>query len=169
VDWGWSERLKPPTGDWHGRAQRRIWVRERPLGAFSDRQEPTTSERCSDRESVPGRTPLSGRSSRCSHDLFPLRGVPIQSLGLRPPLMCLLPRESRRPKTLWLVASRHFRVSIRLDLGTTPKTGSDLRGVCNLFRSPRALQQPPANRRLPSRSCTRKRAPLQRAVGCHSL
>jgi hypothetical protein len=166
---GMERAAETAEGGWHGRAQRRFWVRNRPPGAFSGRLEPTTTERCSDRESVLGRPPLSGHSSRCSHDLSPLRGVPIQPLGLRPPLMCLLGRGSRRPKTRWLVVSRHFRVSIRLDLGTTPKTGSDLRGVCNLFRSPKALQQPPASRRLPSRSCTRKRAPLQRAVGCHSL
>ena len=35
------------------------------------------------------RTPLGVRSSRCSPDLFPLRGVPTQPLGLRPPLRCL--------------------------------------------------------------------------------
>ena len=34
---------------------------------------------------------LLGRcSSRCSHDLCPLRGLPAQPLGFRPPLMCLL-------------------------------------------------------------------------------
>jgi hypothetical protein len=76
-------------------------------------------------------------TSRCSHDLSPLRGVPSQSLGLRPPLMRLLRHEPQRPKTRCLVASRHFRVSIRLGLGATPKTGSNLRGVCNLIRSPR--------------------------------
>jgi hypothetical protein len=89
--------------------------------------------------------PLGTHPSRCSLDLFPLRGVPIQPLGLRPPLMCLLDQEPRRPKTRWRMASPHYRVSIRLNLGTTPKTGSDLLGVCHLFRSPRTLQQSRAN------------------------
>jgi hypothetical protein len=127
--------------------------------------EPTTSERCSDRESVPDRAPLGPRPSRCSHDLFPHRGLPIQSLGLRPPLMCLLPHRPSRPKTRRPVASRHFRVSIRLGLGATPKTGSNLLEVCNLFRSPETLRQPPANRRLPSRGLPRKRDLPQRAPG----
>jgi hypothetical protein len=127
------------------RPQWRIRVCERPVGAASDRQVPTTTERCSDRESVLGRSRLSGRTSRYSHDLFPLRGLPIQPLGLRPPLMCLLCRESRRLTARCLVVLRHFRVSIRPDLGATPRSGSSLLGVCNLFRSPPALEQSQAN------------------------
>jgi hypothetical protein len=96
--------------------------------------------------------PLGTGTSRCSHDLSPLRGLPIQPLGLRPPLVCFLRREPRRPKTLCLLVSRHFRVSIRLGLGATPKTGSNLRGVCNLFRSPRTLRKRPARTRAPSAS-----------------
>jgi hypothetical protein len=127
------------------REQWRIRVCERPVGAASDRLVPTTTEHCSDRESVLGRSRLGERTSRCSHDLFPLRGLPIQPLGLRPPLMCLLFRESRRLTARWPVVLRHFRVSIRPDLGATPKSGSSLLGVCNLFRSLRALQQSRAN------------------------
>jgi hypothetical protein len=93
---------------------------------------PSTSEPCSDWESVPGRPRLSERSSRCSHDLFPLRGFPAQPLGLRPPLMRLLVHVSRRPKTRCPVESRRFRVSIRLGLGATPKSGANPREVCNL-------------------------------------
>lgn len=67
-----SERLKPPTERMRGLAQRRFPVRKWPFGVPFCRREPTTSERCSDRESVPGCPPLSRYSSRCSLDLFPL-------------------------------------------------------------------------------------------------
>jgi hypothetical protein len=103
---------------------------------------PTTTERCSDREFVLGRPRLSGNSSRCSLDLFPLRGEPIQSLGFRPPLLRLLCLEPPHLSVLCLMASRRFRVSIRLDLEAAPKSGSNPRGVLNLFRS----LQPSANR-----------------------
>jgi hypothetical protein len=96
--------------------------------------------------------PLGTGTSRCSHDLSPLRGMPSQSLGSRPPLMCLLRPEPRHPKTLRLVVLRHFRVSIRPGLGATPKTGSNLHGVCNLFRSPRTPRKKPARTRAPSAS-----------------
>jgi hypothetical protein len=137
------ERLEPPTGYTRRRAQRCFRNGVRPFGASSGRREPTTSERCSDRESVLDRDPLGPRPSRCSLDLSPLRGLPIQSLDFRPPLMCLLGLEPLRPKTRCLMASRHFRVSIRPDLGATPKTDSNLLGVSHLFRSPR----PSCNRR----------------------
>ena len=127
------------------RPQRRNRVCERPVGAPSDRLVPTTSEHCSDRESVLERSRLDERTSRCSHDLFPLRGLPIRPLGSRPPIMCLLRRGSPHLAVCWPVASRHFRVSIRLDLGITPKSDSNLLGVCNLFRSPKALQRSRAN------------------------
>jgi hypothetical protein len=70
-----------------------------------------TSGRCSGRASVLGCVRLSAQPSRCSLDLHPLRGVPIQSLGRSPPLMCLLRRRWLRPKTLLRATSRHFRVS----------------------------------------------------------
>jgi hypothetical protein len=88
---------------------------------------------------------LERRPSRCSHDLFPLRGVPTQPLGSRPPLMCLLRLVPRRLATLWAEVLRHFRVSIRLSLEAAPKTGSNLREVSYLFRSPATLQQSQAN------------------------
>jgi hypothetical protein len=72
---------------------------------------PATSGRFSDRASVPGWARLNPQPSRCSLDLFPLRGVPIQPLGQSPPLMCLLPRRWPRPKTRLRATSRHFRVS----------------------------------------------------------
>jgi hypothetical protein len=159
------ERLEPPTGYTRRRAQRCFRVCDRPFGASSCRREPATTERCSDRESVLDRDPLGPHSSRCSHDLSPLRGMPTRSLGFRPPLMCLLGLEPLRPKTLCLMASRHFRVSIRPGLGATPKTGSNLLGVSHLFRSPRTLVQPPANRRLPFRAGPRKRETPQRDPG----
>jgi hypothetical protein len=71
----------------------------------------STSGRCSGRASVLGCARLSAQPSRCSHDLLPLRGMPIQSSGRSPPLMCLLPRRWLRPKTSLRAASRHFRVS----------------------------------------------------------
>jgi hypothetical protein len=70
-----------------------------------------TSGRCSGRASVLGCVRLSAQPSRCSLDLCPLRGLPIQSLGRSPPLMCLLRRRWLRPKTLLRATSRHFRVS----------------------------------------------------------
>jgi hypothetical protein len=115
------------------------------------------------------RAPLGTRPSRCSLDLSPLRGLPIQSLGSRPPLMCLLGRPPLRPKTLWLPVLRHFRVSIRPDLEATPKTGSNLHGVCDLFRSPKTLGQSRASSLSPSRRSSRERVSLQQAPGCHSL
>jgi hypothetical protein len=115
------------------------------------------------------RSPLGSRSSRCSLDLFPLRGVPTHPLGLRPPLMCLLRREPQHLAVPRPVPSRHFRVSIRLSLRATPKTGSNLLGVPYLFRSPKTLRQSRANPRLPSKEPSRKRERSQRADGCHSL
>jgi hypothetical protein len=129
---GWGRCLGVRTE----RAQRCIRVGGRPCEAPFGRLEPTTSELCSDRESVLERSRLGVCSSRCSLDLFPLRGVPIQPLGFRPPLMCLLCREPRHLAMRCLMASRHYRVSIRLGLGATSKTGSNLLGVCNLVRPP---------------------------------
>jgi hypothetical protein len=94
---------------------------------------------------------LGARSSRCSPDLWPLRGLPVRPLGSRPPLLRLLRRQPPRPKTSQLLASRHYRVSIRPNLGATPKTDSNLRGVCHLIRSPKTLGQPRANPELSSR------------------
>jgi hypothetical protein len=92
------------------------------------------------------RGPLGTRPSRCSLDLFPLRGMPAQPLGLRPPLMCLLIHKPQHPKMCWPVKSRHFRVSIRLSLKATPKSGPGPHGVCNLIRSPKTLIHSQANR-----------------------
>ena len=103
----------------HGAHNSARTVRERALGAASDRLEPATSERCSDRAPVLDQLPLGGCPSRCSHDLSPLRGSPAPPLGLRPPLMRLLRPERRHPKMRSLVALRHFRVSIRWGLGAT--------------------------------------------------
>jgi hypothetical protein len=102
---------------------------------------------------------LGARSSRCSPDLWPLRGLPARPLGLRPPLLRLLGLEPPRPKTDWLGALRHYRVSIRPNLGATPKTDSNLRGVCNLVRSPKTLEQPWATPGLPCRRTTAQARP----------
>jgi hypothetical protein len=132
--WASRERSGPPTGVSTERPQRRARFRERPFGAPPDRHEPTSSERCSDRESVLECSRLGVRSSRCSPGLFPLRGLPAQPLGSRPPLVCLLRAAAARPKTSFLGASPHSRVSIRLHLGAAPKTGSSPLEVLNLFR-----------------------------------
>jgi hypothetical protein len=63
---------------------------------------------------------------------FPSGALVAQPLGLRPPLMRLLVHVSQRPKTRCPVKSRRFRVSIRLGLGTTPKTGTNPLEVYNL-------------------------------------
>jgi hypothetical protein len=94
---------------------------------------------------------LNMRPSRCSLDLWPLRGLPVRPLGKSPPLMCLLGQLPRRPKTRWRMALRHFRVSIRPNLGATPKTDSNPLGVCNLFRPPETLRRARASPRLPFR------------------
>jgi hypothetical protein len=140
-----SERPRPLTGGQRRARKAALPVPERSIEATSDRLEPATSELCSDRESVLEGAPLGAQPSRCSHDLFPLRGNPIQPLGFRPPLMCLLHLLPPCPKALWLPALRHFRVSIRLGLEAAPETGSNLHGVCNLFRSPKTLQPSRAN------------------------
>jgi hypothetical protein len=145
VDQGPGERPRPPTEREHQAHAATLPGLRKAGWSSTDRLVPTTTERCSDRESVLDRWRLSERTSRCSHDLFPLRGLPIRPLGSRPPLMCLLRRGSRHLAVPWPVVSRHFRVSIRLDLGVTPKTDPNLLGVCNLFRSPEALQLSRAN------------------------
>jgi hypothetical protein len=63
------------------RPQWRIRVCERSVEAASDRQEPTTSEPCSNRESVLETAWLDAPSSRCSLDLLLLRGRPAHPLG----------------------------------------------------------------------------------------
>jgi hypothetical protein len=63
------------------RPQWRIRVCERSVGAASDRREPTTSEPCSNRESVLEPARLSARPSRYSLDLLLLRGLPAHPLG----------------------------------------------------------------------------------------
>jgi hypothetical protein len=103
----------------HGAHMQARAVRFRSSGDASDRPEPVTSERCSDRASVLVHSRLGERTSRCSLDLLPLRGVPTRPLGCRPPLLCLLRFAPQRPKTLPGSASPHFRVSIRSSLGAT--------------------------------------------------
>jgi len=163
------ERLEPPRGHTRRRAQRCFRICVRPFGASSDRREPATSERCSDRESVLDRDPLGPRPSRCSLDLSPLRGFPIRSLGFRPPLMCLLGLEPLRPETRRLMASRHFRVSIRTGPGSHSEDRLQPPWGFSPLPIPSTLVQPTANRRLPFRAGPRKRGSPRRAQGCHSL
>lgn len=54
--------------------------------------------------------------SRCSLDLFPLRGIPTRPLGLTPPLVHLRARHLRRG-----ARGRCYRVSIRSNLGAAPE------------------------------------------------
>jgi hypothetical protein len=110
------------------------------------------------RQSVRTRKRTIGHApSRCSPDLLPLRGVPAQPLGSRPPLVCLLPREPEYPKAPLPTSSPHFRVSIRLNLGATPRTGSNPLRVFDLFRSPETLRWLLANQPPPSRRAVRPR------------
>lgn len=54
--------------------------------AHRSRRRASTSERCSDRASVPPSPPLGVERGRCSPDLSPLRGLPTRPLGRSPPL-----------------------------------------------------------------------------------
>jgi hypothetical protein len=130
---------------------------------------PMTSELCSDRASVLGSLPLGAPSSRCSLDLSPLRGSPVQPSGLRPPLMCLLHLRFPRLATSLPWVSRHSRVSIRPNLETAPESGLNLREVFNLFRSPQTLVPTGASSCLYVRIPPRERGLIQRVFGCHSL
>jgi hypothetical protein len=60
--------------------------------------EPPTSERYSDPESVLGHDLLGTRSSRCSHDLFPLRGLLVSTVGLSPSPPVLAPLRPSTPE-----------------------------------------------------------------------
>jgi hypothetical protein len=81
-------------------------------------------------------TSLDAWRSRCSPGLFPLRGLPTQSLDSRPPLMCFPLGPDLPPKKQNKTDQRHSRVSIRSGLGTTPKTHPSLPEVCHLVRMP---------------------------------
>jgi hypothetical protein len=114
---------------------------------------------------------VAGRG-RCSPGLRPLRGLPDQPLGLRPPLM-RLPSDRLRPLSKENVqkptAQPRYRVSIRLTLRGSPKRASSLPEVFHLIRLPPGF--PPALASKPANTISN--APCKQetfiGIGCHKL
>jgi hypothetical protein len=138
------------------------------LMPFRSASRPETSELCSGRESVLGRPRLGERSSRCSHDLFPLRGVPTQPLGLRPPLMCLFIRAARRPKTpaAWGHGTSGYRSGWAWEPLRRPAPTS-LRSAT--FRSPATIDHLGRTRGCREEPARASACRFLGLLGCHSL
>jgi hypothetical protein len=141
-----------------------------PGEAGSNRRESRLQSLAPAESPFPIRRLLAASRGRCSPGLHPLRGLPDQPLGLRPPLVCLPPDRCRPPSEesdQTLATWPHFRVSIRPTLRGSPQRSSSLPEVFHLVRSPPDLPPTATSKPVSAVSNTPCKQEMFFGFGCH--